>query len=166
MIPAVSHPAVPPPMMTTALTGCVTLKLAAYSDRERPSIVDHVQQLVVESTVRMIFGVVQVERLEEYAHVRIDVVARAEVHLRRGCQEGRLRAELRLVLLLTELQELLALPLHREARLEPMVLVEADEVRRIADTGQRELGGAFLDVGGIERLVRVNVGSVHLEPEA
>src|SRR5262249_54521527 len=107
-------------------------QLGAHSDRERASVVSYVQQLIAEASTGMVFGIRQVERLKKSAQVAIDVIARAEAPLLRGLQEGRLGTERRHFLLLAELQELLSLPLHRQSRLEPMVLVEADEVRRVA----------------------------------
>src|SRR5690348_10995569 len=130
MIPAVSHPAVPPPTMTTALTGCVTLEFCTHSYRERAAIVHHVQGLVREPSTGVIDVVVEVERLEEHVEVVVDVVLAAEVHFSVGCEVGRLVGERTAVLLLTDLQQLLTLPLHRQTSLEPVVLIEGDEVCR------------------------------------
>src|ERR1700691_5622691 len=131
MMPAVSQPAVPPPTMTTAFTGCVTLELGAHPYREVASVVDQVQGLVREPSIAVIDGVRQVRCLEEHAHVTVDVVLRAHVQLGRSRDVDRLIAERGTTLLLTESGQLRTLPLHRQPGLEPMRLVEADEVGRV-----------------------------------
>src|SRR5262249_31319792 len=78
------------------------LQLRAQLHRIRASIIDHVQQLVAEAAGGVVLGVGEVQCLEEYPQVVVEVVARAEVDFRRRLEEGRLGAELRAVLLLTE----------------------------------------------------------------
>src|SRR6185437_6155565 len=125
MMPAVSHPAVPPPTMTTALTGCITLELGAHSQRERSPIVYDVERLVLEASIGMVDRIRQVQRLEIPAQMAGEVVGRAEIHLGRGGEVHRLVAERAAALLLTRVrQQIVALPLHREPRLQPVVLVE------------------------------------------
>src|SRR5215469_11556073 len=82
------------------------LQLRAQLQRIRPSITGHVQQLIAEAPGGVVLGVGEVQCLEEHTEVAVDVVARAEVDFGRRLEEGRLRAELRAVLLLTEGQEL------------------------------------------------------------
>jgi len=51
MIPAVSHPAVPPPTMTTAFTAWFKLELGAYAHGKGPANILNVQDLIVEPSV-------------------------------------------------------------------------------------------------------------------
>src|SRR5581483_6744512 len=131
MMPAVSQPAVPPPTMTTAFTGCTTLELGSHPQREVAPVVYQVQGLVREASVAVVDGVGQIRRLEVGAEVTVDVVLRAEVQLRRMREVHRLVAERGAALLLAEIDQLISLPLHREAGLQPVRLVEADEVGRV-----------------------------------
>src|SRR5487761_122012 len=105
MMPAVSQPAVPPPTMTTALTGCVTLELGAYPQRVVASVVDQVQGLVREPSIAVVDGVRQVRRLEVHAQVTVDVVLRAQVQLGPGREVHRLVAERGTALLLAEFDQ-------------------------------------------------------------
>src|SRR6185437_9336733 len=151
MSPAVSHPAVPPPTMTTALTGCTILELGAYPQR-------------VGAPIGMVDAVREIQRLKICAQVAADVVGGTEVQIGRGRQVHRLVAECSTALLLTQREQLAALPLQREPSLQSMRLVEGYEVRRVADTRQRELV-AGVD-RGVEVPVAVRVSPVDLEPEA
>src|SRR6185312_4687951 len=139
MMPAVSQPAVPPPTMTTAFTGCTTLELGPHSQREIASVVDEVQGLIREPSVAVIDGVRQVRSLEVHAEVAVDVVLRAEVQLGRMREVHRLVAERGAALLLAEIDQLIPLPLQRQPGLEPVRLIEPDEVGRVAESRHREL---------------------------
>src|SRR5690348_1175334 len=164
MSPAVSHPAVPPPTMTTALTGCTILELGAYPQRVGAPIIHEVQCLILEAPVGMVDAVREIQRLKICAQVAADVVGGTEVQIGRGRQVHRLVAECSTALLLTQREQLAALPLQREPSLQSMRLVEGYEVRRVADTRQRELV-AGVD-RGVEVPVAVRVSPVDLEPEA
>src|SRR5690348_14337791 len=142
MMPAVSQPAVPPPTMTSALTGCMMpSEVQACSHCECAPVIDDVQDLLGETPPRNVLSVVEVQRLEEHIDVLVDVVAGGEVYRLGRLEERRLRARGRVVLRLPEEQELLRLPVEAHPRLESMRLVEADDVHRVAYAGQRELIG-------------------------
>src|SRR5581483_2303887 len=151
MSPAVSQPAVPPPTMTTALTACTILELGAYPQRVGAPEVHQVQCLVLEAPVSVVNAIREIQRLEIGAQVAADVVGGAEVQIGRGREIHRLVAECATALLLAQREQLAALPLQREPGLQSVRLVEGDEVRRVADTRQREL------VAGIDRGVEVPV---------
>src|SRR6185437_1675641 len=96
-------------------------------------------RLVTEAPVGVIHGIRQIERLEERAQVTRDLVLGAEVHLGRAREVHRLRRESAAILLLAEGYELLRLPLHRDPRLQLVGLIETDQIRRVTETGKREL---------------------------
>src|SRR6185437_14804596 len=124
--------------MTTARTDCCMSRseVQACSHRERASVVDDVQDLTREAAAGDVLSIVEVQRLEKHVEVLVDVVAGGEVHRLRRLEESWLRARGRVVLGLTEEQELLGLPVEAHPGLESMGLVEADDVHRVPDAGQ------------------------------
>src|SRR5262249_27022374 len=80
--------------------------------KARPEF-DRIEQLLLVSTVGAEGGVVEVESLEIDIQVTVDVIAGTEVHLGVGVDEGRLRAELRVVLLLAKVIEVFIAPVER-----------------------------------------------------
>ena len=62
------------------------------AERKGAAGVDHVQDLLAEPAMRRVRLVGQIERLEIHVEVSVDLVAGAEVHIRRGVHErSRLR---------------------------------------------------------------------------
>src|SRR5580698_7201728 len=94
----------------------------------------------------------------------VDLVAGAEVHVRRGIHEGGLDAELRAILSLTEAIQERGLMIDRHTRLEAVLVVERDEVVRIGQTRYGEAG--LTEIVGVVRLVRADKRGVGLEPKA
>src|SRR6185312_2668761 len=139
------------------------LHLRANSQRERGSVLDDVQLLVVEASMGSIDGIVEVQALEEHADVTVDVVAGAEVHFGRRVHERRLRAESTASVGLPELLQLIAAPVDRYARLESIALVEPDEVGLVGQSRYREL---LRERVTVVRRVRSDERPVDLEAEA
>src|SRR6185437_5760248 len=114
------------------------LELRPYSHRERPSVIHEIQRLVTKASVCVVHGIGQVECFEERTQMTGDVVLSAEVQFGRAREIHRLRREIPSVLLLAKNQELGSLPLDGEPRLQLVPLVEADQIRRVAEAGKRE----------------------------
>src|SRR6185312_16850633 len=99
MIPAVSQPAVPPPTMTTARTACMTgSEMQAGPHGKGASVVDDIQNLILEPSSGDVLSIVEVQRLEEHVDVPVDIVAGGEVHRLRCLEERRLGSRGRVVL--------------------------------------------------------------------
>src|SRR5689334_10349002 len=87
------------------------------SQRVTASVVVGVEQLVVETTMRAQRLVREVQRLEVRVDVLRDLIARGEVNLQARVHERGLGTERRVVLVLTELQQVLVTPVPGDARL-------------------------------------------------
>src|SRR5690606_14155402 len=118
------------------------------------TVAPHVQQHVVEATMRALGFVRDVQDLREERETLEDVVARGQVDLRAGIDERRLGTECTGVLNLAELEQVLIAPVERGTKLQPLLVVEGDEVRRICETGDGK--AALRDVVGVVRLVRID----------
>src|ERR1700689_5057607 len=128
------------------------------------AVVDRVQHLFGEATMRFVDGIVDVLPLDEHIEVLANVVAGAEVNLSVGIDERGSPAERAGILLLAEVIQVLAAPGHRDARMEAPLLEEADEVGRVRKTGDGE--AALSDVVRIVRVVGADECRVRLHAEA
>src|SRR5205809_203451 len=100
------------------------LEADAASQRVASAIRVGIEQLVVEATVRALRLVRDVQRLEVHVDLLGDLIARGEVDLQARINERGLGAKRRVVLTLTELQQVLVTPVPRDARLEAVLVVE------------------------------------------
>ena len=145
------------------------LNAAAYSLPRTPRVymtsrIDHIQGLFLVAAMRGVSLIRQVESLEIDAEVLVEVVAGAEVHIRGGIHEGGLDAELRVVLRLTVVLQMLILMVDRDAYLETVLVVKRYEVIGIRETRHREVG--YREIVGVIRLVRADERGVGLEAKA
>ena len=85
------------------------LELGVNSQGEGAARIDHIEDLLGEAAVGAVDSISEVQGLEVHLEVAGDVVARAEVDVGRGVDEGRLGAELGVVLLLAEVIQVLVL---------------------------------------------------------
>src|ERR1700730_5190118 len=71
------------------------LQFRVDADRKRAPRVDYIQDLLAATAMRGVGLIRQVESFEIHVEVLVDLVAGAEVHVRRGIHERGLGAELR-----------------------------------------------------------------------
>ena len=112
-----------------------TSETVARAQREAATIVEHIEQLVLEPAVRALLVVIDVQHLAEHAHMVGDVPAGAEVDLEAGVDERRLCSERAGILVLTKARQIFVAPVQGSADLEAVLVVEADEVGRLGQTG-------------------------------
>src|SRR4051812_15724716 len=102
------------------------------SQAEAAAIIHGVQQLFGKASMGAEGRVIQIQRRKIDVQLRGDVIARAEVDLAGGVDEGRLDPEHGIVLLLTEMIEIPIAPVGRDARLETGLFIEANQVGELA----------------------------------
>src|SRR6185437_7733598 len=93
----------------------------------------------------------------------VDVVAGAEIHIRRRIHKGGLNTELRIILSLTKVLQVLGSMVDRHARLETVLVIERYEVPRISQSRHREIAHSVIRVIGF---VGTHEGRVALEAKA
>src|SRR5690606_17391564 len=149
---------------TSSHTSLAHLHPEAHAQRVATSVCEHVEELIVVASVRAQRFVRDVQRLEEHIELLGQLIARGHVDLQARIHERGFGAELGVVLVLTELQQILIAPVRRNTNLEVVLVVEADEVRGVGETRHRK--AALRDVVAIVRTVRVHDRDVGVEAEA
>src|SRR6185436_18713556 len=102
-----------------------------------------------------------IERFQVHVEIVRELITRGDVYLQARIHERRLGTKRRVVLVLTELQQVFVTPVPGNAHLEAMLVVEGDQIRRVGETGDRE--AALRQVGPVIRLVRVDESRVRVE---